>query len=129
MNQDDWRLTFAPPWRERLADGTWHEYGPVSIAAFARHLAKYRNYLWRPASREARRDDAELLCSYMRPDGDKLRDDVPKMEMRVYLAIYEAGHSTRYVAREFKIHRSTVRTYLRRLRERAAHPMAGEVRL
>lgn len=124
MNQeaqmaDDWRINLAPPWRERMADGTLGEqYGPKTIEAFARHLAAFRLWTWRPPSKEARRDDAAALCAYMRPGGSELRCDVPESERGVYVMIYEKGHSVRYTAREMGLHRSTVRGYLRRLRAR-----------
>ena len=111
---------FAAPWRERLPNGELGpEYGPVSVSAFARHLAKFRLWTWRPISTEARAADAERLCVFMRPEGGELRGDIPAGEIAVYVEIYEQGCSTRHVAREHKWHRSTVLGYLRRLKARS----------
>jgi DNA-binding NarL/FixJ family response regulator len=111
------RKTFAPPWRE-LTESGWREYGPPSVEAYARHLAAYRNWAWRPVSRDARSDDAIALCVFMRPSAGELRDDIPEREVAVYVQVYEQGHSVRHVARSLQLHRSTVRTYLNRLRAR-----------
>jgi hypothetical protein len=114
---------YLPPWRERLANGQLGpEYGPTSPGAFGNQTARSKDWSWRqehrkPMSRESR-VDAEALRSYMRlPDGS-LRLDVPERERQVYVDVYEAGHSPRWVARERGINRDTVKGYLKRLRSR-----------
>lgn len=113
---------YLPPWRDRLPSGelSVESYGPASPAALARQVTRYRDWSYRVAtvSQDARQD-GEAMRQYMRPDGGALREDVPDRERQVYLLVYEHGHSVRYVARQLEIKRESVRTYLRRLRERA----------
>ncbi len=113
---------FIAPWAEKLPDGTAIEYGP-SPATHARRDAEHRNWAWRRsgklAARLARSPEAVALRAYMRPDGEHLRCDVPKRELEIYVHVYELGHSVRWVARRLKLHRSSVRTYVRRLMGRA----------
>ncbi len=108
----------SPPWRERLPDGTLgQEYGPPSPAALARHIARFKDWSWRLPSKEARRD-ADRLIAYVRLEDGSFRAGIPSGELRVYEMVMEAGHSTRYTARHLGLSRSTVTSYLRRLRGR-----------
>ena len=63
-------------------------------------------------------DPMRELVRYWSLDGELLRADIPRRELEVYLHVFECGKSARWVARRFKVHRSSVRSYLRRLLER-----------
>ena len=112
---------YSAPWADQLPTGELSEYGP-SPTTHARHLAEHKLWSWRPdkvPSKAARSPEADALRAYMRPDGQHLRADVPKRELEIYLLIFEHGRSPRWVAKHLEITRSTVRTYIRRLRGRA----------
>lgn len=113
-------IAYAPPWRERLPDGKLgQEYGPRSLATYARHIARFKDWSWRLPSKEARRD-ADAMIAFMRLEDGSIRPDVPASEVAVYLAVYEQGHSIRHTARARQLSRETVRAYLRRLKARLA---------
>lgn len=108
---------FAPPWRERLPDGSLGEpYGPTP-QTFAQHVAKFRNWAFRMPSKEARQD-ADILIAYVRMEDGTFRPGIPQGELRAYVAIFEEGHSVRHAARTLGLSRETIRSYLRRLRAR-----------
>lgn len=108
----------APPWRERLPDGSLGEpYGPKSIATFAAHVARWKDWSWRLPSKEARRD-ADVIIAYVRLEDGSFREGIPPGELKVYVAVMEEGHSVRHTARTLGVSRETVRSYLRRLRAR-----------
>jgi hypothetical protein len=108
---------FAPPWVEVMPNGERVEYGPKSMATFAAHVAKYKLWSWRMPSREARQD-ADVMIAFVRLEDGTFRAGIPAGELKVYVAIFEQGHSVRHAAREMKVSRETVRSYLRRLRAR-----------
>lgn len=110
---------YAPPWRERTPDGKLGaEYGPSTAATFARQVARHLDWSYR-AQAKARRGN-EALRVYMRLDDGTLRLDVPESEVRVYRLIVEQGHSIRWTAKHLGVHRESVRSYMRRLKTRAA---------
>ena len=107
---------YLPPWRERRQDGSLGEvYGPNSTTAYARQVQKHRDWSWRTPSKEAQREDADVLRAYMRSDKSAT---VPTSERKVYELVYELGHSVRYVARKLGVRRETVKSYIKRLKER-----------
>lgn len=111
---------YMAPWADQLPGGDLVEYGP-SPSTHARQLEAFKLWAWKPdrqPSREARSEAGDRLRAFMRPTGQHLRTDVPRRELEVYLAVYEHGHSTRWVARKLEITRSSVRVYVRRLLER-----------
>lgn len=116
--------TYLPPWRERRQDGTLGDaYGPPSAAAYAVQTGKARDWSWRPAAPLTTRSRAVLefaaqMAEFMRPTGGELRLDVPDRERTVYVLVFERGHAVRWVARHLGMRASTVRVYIRRLRER-----------
>ena len=111
---------FTAPWAERLPDGALAEYGP-SPSTHARQTAQHALWSWRPGCRPARQSlgpEADRVRAFVRPGGLHLRADIPRRELEVYLHVYECGKSVRWVARKFQVHRSSVRSYLRRLLDR-----------
>lgn len=116
------QTNFAPPWREVMPTGKLGpEYGPASAAAYARQIARFKDWSWRTPSKVARRDADEVI-GWMRqvgtPGEGELRAEVPTSEREAYLLIFEQGHSVRYVARLRGITRESVKSYLRRLKAR-----------
>jgi len=107
----------APPWRERLPDGTWHEYGPRTLSTYQRHVERFKNWAYRKPSKEALRD-ADQMIAFVRLEDGSFRDGIPDGELKVYVHVYEKGHAIRHAARELGLSRETVRSYLRRLRAR-----------
>ena len=115
------KTDYAPPFAEQLPDGTSIEYGP-SPTTHARHLAEFRQWSWRPdklPSQASRSPEADRIRAYVRVEQGRFRADVPRRELQVYCYVYEQGHSTRWAARKLEISRSSVRTYIQRLKERA----------
>jgi hypothetical protein len=107
----------SPPWRERLPSGELGEpYGP-SPATFALHVARWKNWAFRIPSREARQD-ADIIIAFVRLEDGSCRVGIPSGEFKVYTAVFEQGHSIREAARQLGLHRSTVKTALKRLRAR-----------
>lgn len=102
---------YHSPWRERLRDGKLGpEYGP-SPKGYAKRVASFRLWSWRPT----RAPDQERVTRFVLAHSE----DVPAMEVCVYVAIYERGMSQRAAAMELGISRSSVRVYVERLRARA----------
>lgn len=109
---------FLPPWRDRDPDGALGpEYGPRNVLTYLRQIERWKDWSWRVPSRDARRD-ADQMIAFMRGEDGELRADVPSSEREVYLLVYEKGHSVRWVARERKVTRDTIRSYMRRLKAR-----------
>ena len=111
---------YLAPWAERLPQGGKVEYGP-SPATHQRLDGEHKMWSWKPAkiaSRLSRGHGSDELRAYMRPDGEHLRGDVPPMELRVYVMVFEDGRSVRWVARKLERSRRSVRTWVARLRER-----------
>jgi len=111
---------YTAPWNEKLPDGSMTEYGP-SPSTHARQAAQHALWSWRPPrlpSRISVSPEANSVRAYVRPGGLQLRGDIPRRELEVYLYCFEMGRSLGWVAKRLKIHRSSVRMYLRRLRER-----------
>ena len=109
--------TFSAPWRERNPDGTLgDEYGPKSPTAHARALAEFRLWAYRKelATRAAPplpEDAMATIHAWL------LENDAPARERQVFEMLAK-GHSRRWVARELRIKRESVRVFLRRLKER-----------
>jgi len=108
---------FAPPWVDVLPNGERVEYGPRSLATYAAHVAKYKLWSWRMPSKESRQD-ADTLIAYVRLEDGSFREGIPQGELKVYVQVFEHGHSVRHAARDLGLSRETVRSYLRRLRAR-----------
>ena len=111
---------YQPPWRDRNPDGTLsQEYGPRTPSAYARALRNHENWAWRWEQADPTSDRREVI-EFMRGETGELRDDVPDSEVVVYQALYEQGASIRSAARELRLSRETVRSYLKRLKARVA---------
>ena len=111
---------YAAPWAEdtgRADRVELRQYGPTPHT-YAKQLERYRLWTWRP-SRQVSDDDVAMVA-WMRGEGGQLREDVPEGERRVDIEVYEGGLSVRMAAKVLGLSRSSVRTYLKRLRERAA---------
>ncbi len=112
---------YTSPWVERLPDGTKVPYGPTA-GTHARHTADFELWSWRPPRLPSRRSmgpEADRIRAYVRPGGLHLRVDVPRRELEVYLLVFEQGRTVRWVARHMQVTRSSVRTWVLRLRGRA----------
>ena len=111
---------FLPPWRAKGPRGKLsQEYGPPSPAAYARQLARYRNWAFQP-SKEARKH-SELLWHFMATE-----TVVSDREQQCYHLVYEDGHSVRWVARHLNLKRETVKKYLKRLVAKALTAEGGQ---
>jgi DNA-binding NarL/FixJ family response regulator len=115
--------TYLAPWRERMPDGKLGpEYGPRSPLAQARRLARHKNWAYKPLASTAKpffdKETTEALVMFMRGGYGELREDVPKREREVYVLVVEQGHAVRWVARELRIRRESVKGFLRRLEKR-----------
>lgn len=109
---------YAPPWRERQPDGTLGpEYGPRTVATYARQVAAALDWSFRGQSKASKR--LEVLRDFMRLDDGTMRLGVPESEVRVYRIVVEQGHSTRWAAKNLGVNRATIQSYLRRLIVRA----------
>lgn len=108
---------YAAPWRERMPDGSLTDpYGP-SASTYARRLADFKNWAWRaPEKKRAARERAERLVAWV----EENRKQVPTRELEVYGWVYLRGMPVRWTARRLGVSRESVRTYLKRLRSRAA---------
>lgn len=108
----------APPWRERLPDGQLGPtYGPPSVEAYARHVARWKDWSFRKPSKDALRDADRMIAFVMLEDGTE-RPGIPLGELQVFRLVYLKGHSSRYAARKLGMSRSSVQTLKRRLRKR-----------
>lgn len=111
---------YLPPWRDRQADGTLsEEYGPRTPSAYAKALRRYENWAFRFENADPASDRREVI-RYMRGEEGVIREDVPDSEVAVYQAIYEQGLSIGAAVRMSGLSRSTVKSYLRRLKARVA---------
>jgi hypothetical protein len=112
---------YSPPWRELEPDGTLGEqYGPTP-STHARHVADHKNWAYRPPRHAIEREDAEAMRAYMRPNPrEPIRTDVPMGERAVYEGAYEMGKSLREIGFLLGVEKSTICSYLKRLRGRLA---------
>ncbi len=114
------KTDYAPPFAEQLPDGSTVAYGPTP-STHARHLAEFRQWAWRPGmSRESKAEGADELRAFMRPGGHHLRTDVTKRQLEVYVLVFEHGHSIRWTAKHLEMHRSTVKTHIQRIKNKAS---------
>ena len=116
------KTDYSPPFAEQLPDGTSIEYGP-SPTTHARHLAEFRQWSWRPdkLNRHASRSpEADKIRAYVRLPNGHFRCDIPRRELEIYVRVFEQGRGQGWVAKKLKISKSTVKTYIKRLRKRAS---------
>lgn len=108
---------FLPPWRERNPDGSLgSEYGPTA-GSYLRQCAEFKDWAFRRHGRGVQ--GADRLRAFMRlPDGS-LREGVPDGECGAYLLVVEDGLSLKEAASHAGVKKSTIKSYLRRLRARA----------
>ena len=105
---------FQPPWRALQPDGNLGpQYGPETAETHARHCAEHANWAHRPQG--ARRSGYDLVREYMATDPA----GVSERQREVFEAVIVGGLGTKAAAEEIGITRSSVRTYLGRLKDRA----------
>lgn len=106
---------FLPPWRELQSDGTLGpEYGPKTASAYARQTALHNDWAHRKSTAPNYRDNAPIIHAFMasEPDlADCYRD--------TYEEIYSKRRSIKRMARDTGLSRSTIKSYVRRLTEKA----------
>ena len=102
---------YMAPWRELQASGALGpEYGP-SPSTFARRLAAYKTWSWRPEY--AARADLPRLAAVIERGG------ASKREQEAFELVYLQRLPERKAADMMGCTRDTVRTYLKRLRAKA----------
>ena len=105
---------YQPPWRELQPDGNLGSpYGPRTAETYARHCADHSNWAHRP--QDSRQSHAEMICAYMATNPSA----VSERQREVFEAVIVGGLGTKAAAEDIGITRSSVRTYLGRLKDRA----------
>lgn len=100
---------YAPPWFDRE---TGQEYGPKTVTTYARHVAAHKDWAFRKPGPE--RPEAPLVHRYFA----ECYIDLPESERGVYAAVYVHRESLSEAAASLGISRSSVKSYLGRLRRR-----------
>lgn len=108
---------YQAPWFKREPDGQLRRYGPRSPEAYAKAHKRWSNWAWQPDRQ--RPAEIQLMVDYMRGPDNELRRGVPQSEVSAYLLVCEQGKSVRAAAKELGIERGSLRSYLKRLRNRA----------
>lgn len=135
---------FMSPWRERLsvaADGEIRlspYYGPPTAAAYERAISDYTELreagsLWDPeeAAKHGPRKEAAKLARVRRPDHDAVESlwrrqqaTIPERERQVLFAFWRDMRSYGWIAKSMNVTVPTVKTWVRRIRERLSKPGA-----
>lgn len=103
-----------PPWRDVLPDGSLgEEYGPKTLATYQSQCTKSSDWAFR--SQRTERPEAKVVHQYVREH----HADIADSQLDVYRTIYVLGMSLNEAAEDSGLHRSTIVTYRKRLRERA----------
>ena len=106
--------SYLPPWRGRLPDGTLgEEYGPRTLTTFQNHCTKSADWAYHRPKRE--RPEAKLVHEYARAHHAVM----PPSIVEAYRLIYVHGMSLSEAADDAGLGRTTIRTYQKRLLERA----------
>ena len=101
---------YAPPWLD-LATG--QTYGPETAATYARHVARYRDWAYHKPKPE--RSEAPLVHRFFVACWEEL----PASEVLVYRLVYVLRMSLNEAADGEGLSKSSVKSYVRRLRRRA----------
>lgn len=101
---------YAPPWFDAE---TGQFYGPETVTTYAKHVAKFRDWAYQKPGPE--RAEAPLVHCYAMAHHGQLSESL----LSTYRMIYVHRMSLREAAEECGLSRSTVRSYVVRLRERA----------
>lgn len=103
-------INYAPPW---LDAKTGETYGPKTGETYRRQYAEFKN--WASKKQRPERAEAKLIHLYFR---DHYRS-LPESETEIYRAIYVHQESLMHTAEDLGLSRSTVRSYIKRLRKKA----------
>lgn len=122
------KRNLLPPWRDLQPDGTLGaEYGPRSLSSYQRHIARHKDWSYKPPKKGQRKRDWSLVVEWMTlPDGSIREEGVTERELFVYLECLVKGYSMNGLATRCQVNRNTIKGYLRRLEAKAlAHRAEG----